>query len=334
MSSIKLTFWNIQGLPRKCDRRNVFSDMFSSAIRNFDIIGLTESWYNDEDVNNTSTNIEVAGYKRFTSGRKLRHSKGHGSPRGGVVVYYRAEFDKSISVMKSNHGDQLWIKLDRDYFGLERDLFIATVYIAPANSPISTKRDFDPFDVLKSDIMRYSQMGDVMLAGDFNARTGRISDCPIWNESDERHCPLNDVYEPGMMFEKLGIPKSRCSMDSTVNGFGKSLLDLCTATNLCILNGRTLGDMRGRLSSYSYQGSSVVDYTIISPILYDKVVSFQICPLSPLSDHCQISVCLRVENSVATGNQTTKHNIRRQPTRYYGIQNLREIFKMSYRLRR
>ena len=64
---------------------------------------------------------------------------------GGVLVAYRKSLQKGISVFSKN----IWLKLDKNIFGLEQDLFLAGVYITPSNSPylkrckLNSLRDLD-----------------------------------------------------------------------------------------------------------------------------------------------------------------------------------------------
>ena len=57
----------------------------------------------------------------------------------------------------------------------------------------------------------------------------------------------------------------RRSQDSgTVNAIrGRNLLETCTALNLRIVNGRTVGDLEGKKTCFHYN-DSVVDYVIES----------------------------------------------------------------------
>ena len=60
------------------------------------------------------------------------------------------------------------------------------------------------------------------------------------------------------------------------NNFGK----LCMPNNLCMLNGRNKGDGKGNFTNYSYKGSSVIDYGIISKSLFPTIVYFKVHSLS------------------------------------------------------
>uniref|UniRef100_T1IH40 Endonuclease/exonuclease/phosphatase domain-containing protein n=1 Tax=Strigamia maritima TaxID=126957 RepID=T1IH40_STRMM len=82
--------------------------------------------------------------------------------------------------------------------------------------------------------------GLIVLAGDFNARTGTVGVLM----SDEHEC--------------------RKSQDGTLNEAGRYLLDFCAHHGLKILNGLTNGDWEGKVTSINARGSAVVDYIIVN----------------------------------------------------------------------
>ena len=51
----------------------------------------------------------------------------------------------------------VWLKLDKIYFGLEKDIYLGIAYIVPENSPIHVLYDVDLFQTLEEDIYFFSQ---------------------------------------------------------------------------------------------------------------------------------------------------------------------------------
>ncbi|CAG2209036.1 unnamed protein product [Mytilus edulis] len=103
----------------------------------------------------------------------------------------------------------------------------------------------------------------------------------------------------------LKIPKSkdndysidshslRNNLDSkSANKSGKLLIDLCKESGLRILNGRTIGDPLGKCTCITYNGSSLVDYTLVSSNLLQCIGNFKVSDFTPISDHCPISCSL------------------------------------------
>ena len=61
----------------------------------------------------------------------------------------------------------IWVKLDKSFFGLENDIFVAAGYRPPREGAIGTF-----YSKLGRDIAKYSSKGDVILVGDLNSRIG------------------------------------------------------------------------------------------------------------------------------------------------------------------
>ena len=176
-----------------------------------------------------------------------------------------------------NLGNAVFLLIDRTILGLDKDVLSANVYIPPEGSPyynitgvngdgISNLEDC-LFDTVLLDNDVY-----VLLNGDLNSRTANVSQS-ISCEHDE----IFNVQEKDQNIQRF-------SQDTTINPFGKSLLFMCTALNLCILNGTCEGDRLGAYTFISDAGSSVVDYFVLSCDLYASIFN-----------KCQINVIERTE---------------------------------------
>ena len=99
---------------------------------------------------------------------------------------------------------------------------------------------------LTMEMSTFSTKGWVVVAGDFNARTGVESDY-VFNDS-ARYLPLPDDYS-------VDVQLLCYSQDDSVS---RLLFDLCCGSGLKILNGRT-GEDNG-IGSFTPRGCSVVDY--------------------------------------------------------------------------
>ena len=103
-------------------------------------------------------------------------------------------------------------------------------------------------------------------------------------------------------------------MDRIINSAGYSLLDLCKIHDLCILNGRFGQDRNvGAFTCYTHNGSSCIDYVLMSSSLLNHINDFAVHDYdSLLSDtHCPISLSLtslaHVNVSVNTPSQFNGH---------------------------
>ncbi len=136
---------------------------FEETYKGRDIILYTETHQYGKN-----TLPAVPGYKWESVARKKpRGNTSRGS--GGVAVLYREELYHIIQVMgKDEHARYMWIRIQvEDHC----PLYIAVCYFAPSNSDYAGPNGQSPYAILDEDIMHYSQLGDILLAGDFNART-------------------------------------------------------------------------------------------------------------------------------------------------------------------
>lgn len=105
----------------------------------------------------------------------------------------------------------------------------------------------------------------------------------------QMNVPLFENYAP-----YINIPV-RYSMDQTISQRGKVFNDLCVQTGHRVLNGRAPGDFVGKLACHTKRGSSVVDYGLASQCLIPDIKFFTVHRFQAvLSDHCQISLLLKV----------------------------------------
>ena len=81
-------------------------------------------------------------------------------------------------------------------------------------------------------------LGKIFLAGDFNARTKNLNQ-DIVNEQED--IEQDHRSEPSDC--------QRMSKDMTLNTRGRLFLDFLASTNITLLNGNTIGDIFGELTS-------------------------------------------------------------------------------------
>ena len=91
---------------------------------------------------------------------------------GGSFLGYKNFLRNGISFIKS-HPDYIWCKLNHTFFNLGQDVYLCALYIPPHDSPY-----FDPelFVNIETDIALFHRKGFIMLAGNFNASTGKAND--------------------------------------------------------------------------------------------------------------------------------------------------------------
>ena len=83
---------------------------------------------------------------------------------------------------------------------------------------------------LEEEMFSFSQKGDIIVQGDYNARTGDIQETVLGDDNVFLNVPEDYENDEQCL---------RRSQDSgTVDAKGRNLLETCTALNLRILNGR------------------------------------------------------------------------------------------------
>ena len=180
------------------------------------------------------------------------------------------------------------------FFGLNNDIYVANIYIVPEGP---SYHDKETFCLLYDQLSKIPANADIALCGDYNARTGVMSEinADFWNGGNgelDRLIPEN-ADENSNLIEKMYADNMlvRKSKDaSTINKHGRELLGLCKSTGLLIFNGR-LGQDRG-IGEYTRDdttGRSVVDYVIRTPLLFLMVNDFRVLPKFPESDHKAIA---------------------------------------------
>ena len=91
-------------------------------------------------------------------------------------------------VAKDEFSRFMWIRISVRV-SPPRDIYIAISYFPPASSPfvVHNGSNGDPFIDLYTDITQYCAVGEVILLGDFNART-RDLQIPLHDRSKDVFC--------------------------------------------------------------------------------------------------------------------------------------------------
>jgi hypothetical protein len=159
--------------------------------------------------------------------------------------------------------------LDKRIFGFLKDVLYVCVYTPPEGSPFYAHFDYDQGITILEDCLTdlLLSLDDVyiIVCGDLNSRTSNLSPS------------LSVIDHSQFQFISQSIASKRRSQDTSINAYGKSLLNMCTALDLVILNGLCNGDREGRYTYTSESGSSVNDYFILSNDFHECV--YGICDL-------------------------------------------------------
>ena len=119
-----------------------------------DIIGIVETHAN------ANSNFHIPNYYVYQKHRpKLKKARKYS---GGLAVFIRQEIKEGVTILQSRSAEMLWIKLDKYFFKLKNNLFICVTYLPPKNSTYTQRLDFDIFNRLEQDIIKYSEQGKVI----------------------------------------------------------------------------------------------------------------------------------------------------------------------------
>ena len=187
-------------------------------------------------------------------------------------------------MVKNNVDCLVWIKLEKNFFSIEEDIYIGITYIAPENSPIHDIYSVDIFKTIQDDTSFFLRHGKVFLLGDLNSRTSTKTD---FIEHDR---PIKHEYHI-----EADAPIPRFSLDNGTNRFGDLLLDLCKSSSLRIVNGRLFNDKTvGKMTCYTHNGESVVDYLLTSFSNFSTINDFEIQNFNEYSNHAPLYFGLKV----------------------------------------
>ena len=205
---------------------------------------------------------------------------------GGISILLKQEIRKGIKVIEASHSEYLWLKLDKAFFNLDADIYIATVYVSPLHSNFSNRQD-DIFSLVEEDIAMYSRLGNCIVLGDFN----------WWNNTEPDFCANNNIDDlvdiPFHYVQDIALPRMNQDL-GPVNSHGSKLLGLCKSTGLRIVNGRFLGYSSDCYTCHNYVGKpSVIDYALVSDNLMKSIKLFHVEDPNLYSIHCPLFLVLK-----------------------------------------
>ena len=310
---ISVCMWNINGIltgKSKCDKLK--DSNFLRTVQGQDIIALIETHVSPQ------TPLELDGYWTLRVDRPQSKNTRH---FGGLAVFIKNELKKSNVKIVQKTLDYIWLKFDKTNIRMDEDIFMCIAYVPPSNSEYLAKIGIDVLEQIQNDIMKYSRIGQIVLTGDFNARTGTNLDF-IENDDDIGSLSTNYIIDQEILQRK--------SFDTIVNTRGKEFLELCISSRIRILNGRTIGDTLGYNTCHKWNGSSVVDYTAVSETLIssDRIYYFKVHQtLGDLSDHCCIS--FKIKTPALTATEQSEVRINPFPIKYKWHKNAISQFQAS-----
>ena len=159
----------------------------------------------------------------------------------------------------------------------------------------------DAFELLQNDIAVIPLEAEILVCGDHNAHTNiepDYFDCDWGIGNTELDDIVSSTYNDRLQLIKCmyeGNRLDRFSKDARpVNNNGRQLLDICKTSGLVIVNGRLGNDKGiGRATRVMGNHSSVVDYVIATPKLFEQIRHFEIHDKLPESDHLPMTFSIK-----------------------------------------
>ena len=266
---ISILSWNINDGRSRIGGPKVEDADFSKLLAENDIFCLQE----------TKSEIHLPDFICINSNRPDSRS-------GGVCIGYRKSLKNFISEYKTTaSADIIGVSLKAAHFNLRDDIVLLNAYNSPEQSSYSIRKRKElnneytsTMDALESIVSDIRPKRSVILAGDLNARVADLIDVyiPSTHQGCNDHVWDSKDYTP--------IPR-RSNKDNSANSSGKTLIDLLQTTDLVLLNGRTVGDIFGEITCYTWNGCSAIDIVCVSRPLYDTIKSMQVLDLNIFSDH-------------------------------------------------
>ena len=237
-------------------------------------------------------NLTLKDYTLLKHCFRQRNGKGI---YGGIALYAKASITKGITILNTKSTEYMWVKLDRFFFNHQTDIYICFVYNSPKYSTFTKRQSNLPsaLEMIEDDITKYSTMGNTVLLGDFNAHTS-TSDLDF--VSGDYGKGMEDILPNAYISDSVLLSRNSLKSNIKTDDYGRMLLDLCISSQCRILNGRTLGDTVGNLTSFQYNGCAVVDYCVVDQRLLDSVNFFKIGDFTTFSDHCQLTACFSLNH--------------------------------------
>ena len=214
----------------------------------------------------------------------------------------------------------IWIKLDKKCFNIDSNVYVCGLYLHPINSPYASK---SPYEAIERDITDCYSDGDILLVGDTNSRTAELCDFIKPDKYDE----LLNVNCSSVQYEEL---PERFNSDCVYNSMGKQLIEFCTNSNTYIVNGRTKGDIPGKMTCIQHAGCSTVDYAIASFKLKECIKYFNVSAFNEFSDHALIKICIDITVLEESG---TKSELDDLPCKYVWDRKSKEEFLNAFTLK-
>ena len=159
-SYLSFCSWNVGGLISN-DNNKVQDSSFVNQIKDFDIVLLTETHVGYD------TTVDIDNFLYYPFCRKKSSNNRY---FGGLGILIKRSIRNGVKFLNDGNSEFQWLRLDKNFFNLDRDIYVCLLYIVPQSSPYFAQMDINVLDTIEQDINeKYHDKGDIILMGDFNA---------------------------------------------------------------------------------------------------------------------------------------------------------------------
>ena len=96
-----------------------------------------------------------------------RKISNNGRHYGGICIAIQQGIEKGVHIINNkNEKEYIWLKLDREFFNLDDDIYVCFSYVSPEKNG----REFglDVLDRIVNDIVKYSTSSKCVIIRDLN----------------------------------------------------------------------------------------------------------------------------------------------------------------------
>ena len=169
---LKFFMLNVGGLMSKVKTEDLFD-----SIESYDIVGFLECKIDKTALEGLKN--KFGGFELFANVECELSNK----PRGGILILVKKAISKFITYLPIKSNMAAYFKINKSILESEKDLICGFVYVPPHTSPFSVSENFDTLENELGEI-RELKVSNLLLFGDFNAKTRDIEDCLSVNNYD------------------------------------------------------------------------------------------------------------------------------------------------------
>ena len=146
------------GLDLKVDTTD-----FIDSVKEYDVLFLSECWTNE------SSNIDLKYFDKPVCKHRKRKKSGK-RDSGGLCVYFKPEVIKGVTNLEWDFEDGLDFKLDKIFFGWEKDAYLFCIYMRDSNSTRENINDgLNCYDLVMEQLAKVPEDADIFSMGDWDA---------------------------------------------------------------------------------------------------------------------------------------------------------------------